>query len=181
MSSPSGSTRIRKTAAIMSAATAVVAIALLAAGVWLWIDDLALDNALSDPAISGGAAIALTPTTRAIVLALGVPVIALILWSLWNAFWLFRAYRAGDVVTLEIGRRIRRMGIALVAFPIASTITNVLSSIVVSLDAPDGQRHIVLSIGSETVIMAITGAMLILAGWSMVEASRIADENRQFI
>jgi hypothetical protein len=57
----------------------------------------------------------------------------------------------------------------------------VLSSIVVSWDAPDGQRHILLSIGSETLIMAITGAMLILAGWSMVEATRIADENRQFV
>lgn len=173
------SERIRRIAAVMSIATVVVAVLLAGAGVYVAVDLSALSTALQTAGVdismaTGGAA-------RAIIVALGLPAIALILWSLWNAFWLFRAYQAGDVVSVEIGRRIRAMGIALVAFPVVTTVTGTLSSMVASWGAAAGSGQIVVSISSQSVIMAITGAMLVMVGWSMVEAARIAEENRQFV
>lgn len=175
-----GSPRIRRIAGTMSIATVVLAVLLFSAGVYVALDMTALYEAirslgLADPV--GG----LAPGLRIVAASLGLPALGLILWSLWNAFWLFRAYGAGEIVSLEIGRRIRRIGITLVAFPLVTTVTNLLTSIVVSWDEPEGQRIMSLSISSEAVIMAITGAILIMVGWSMVEAARIADENRQFV
>lgn len=180
MSTESSSTpRLRRIAAGMSAATVALAILLVAAAVYIAVDMTALSDALRDGGVAS-ATVPLSPTLRALAIALGVPTTTLILWSLWNAFRLFRAYRAGAVVSLEIGRRIRRMGGALIAFPIVSTVTNIVTGLVVSWDNPDG-RQLVLSISSEAIVMAITGAMLMMVGWSMVEAARIADENRQFV
>lgn len=181
MPTPTASTpRLRRIASGMSAATVVLAILLVAAAVYLAVDTAAFGAALRD----GGVAISistLTPVLRTLALALGLPSLALILWTLWNAFWLFRAYRAGEVVSLEIGRRIRRIGGTLVAFPFVSTVTSVLTSVVVSWNNPEGQRQLVLSIGSDAIVLVVTGAMLMMVGWSMVEAARIADENRQFV
>ncbi|MCC6735903.1 MAG: hypothetical protein IT534_07210 [Bauldia sp.] len=173
------SERIRRIAATMSVATIVVAVLLAGAGVYVAVDLSALSTALR----SAGVELAGTTgaVAHALIVALGLPAMGLILWSLWNAFWLFRAYQSGDVVSVEIGRRIRAMGIALLAFPVVTTLTGMLSSIVVSWGAAEGSGRIVVSVSSESVIMAITGAMLILVGWSMVEATRIAEENRQFV
>jgi hypothetical protein len=172
--------RLRRIASGMSAATVVLAILLVAAAIYLAVDTAAFGEALREGGVAGSIA-SLTPALRTLALALGLPSLALILWTLWNAFWLFRAYRAGEVVSLEIGRRIRRIGGTLVAFPFVSTAASVLTSIVVSWNNPEGQRQLVLSIGSDAIVMVVTGAMLMMVGWSMVEASRIADENRQFV
>ncbi len=172
--------RLRRIAAGMSTATVVLAILLLAAAIYIAVDGTAFGEALRDGPVAGGT-LSIAPTLRTVAIVLGLPTLALILWSLWNAFWLFRAYRAGEIVSLDIGRRIRRMGGTLVAFPIVSTVTNVLTGIVVTWDSGEGQRQVSLSISSEAVIMAITGAILIMVGRSMVEAARIADENRQFV
>lgn len=171
--------RMRSIAAAMSVATIVVAVLLVGAGIYIAFDLSAMAGALR------AAGVVLTEpagaTVRVIIVALGLPALGLILWSLWNAFWLFRAYRAGDIVTVGIGRSIRRMGIALLAFPFATTVTNLLSTMVISWNNPEGQRQVVLSVSSESMIMAITGAILVMVGWSMVEAARIVDENRQFV
>lgn len=171
--------RIRRIAAIMSTTTVVIAVLIVAAGIYVAVDLSALASAM----MTLGVEVSGTTGTvvRTVVVALGLPALGLILWSLWNAFWLFRAYQAGDVVSVEIGRRIRAMGIALLAFPLVTTFTGVLSSIAFSWGAANGEGRIVLNISSQSVIMAISGAMLILVGWSMVEAARIADENRQFV
>lgn len=181
MTANPGSNRMRRVATIMSAATIALGVLLMTANAIVWLDDSVLSATLRSGAIAANVESAPNAVQKAIGFGLSLPLLALMLWGLWNAFRLFQSYRRIDVLTPETGRRIRRVGIALVLIPIVSTITGTLSGLALTWNNSEGHRQFAISVSSNSLLMLISGAMLIMIGWTMVEAARIAEEHRQFV
>ena len=107
--------------------------------------------------------------------------LAAIEWGLWNAALLFRTYAAGSVLTEVAGRRLRHFGAALIALPVVTFFLHPVGSFLLTMNNPPGQRQIALSADLGGLILVVAGAIIIGVGWGMVEAARIADENRSFV
>lgn len=173
MSTPDRERRLRRAATAMGAVTLVLAVGLVAATIATWLGN-------GWPQMPAGAA---EPgaTQRILALAIGLPILGVMLWALWNAFHLFRAYRAGGVLfRVETGQRLRRIGVALLVVPLVSVVTNAVNGVVLTWHIPQG-RQLAIGISSDAILLLIVGAIVTMIGWTMTEAARIADEHRQFV
>jgi len=79
-----------------------------------------------------------------------------------------------------VPRRLRRMGLALVASAALQPVGGALLSIAVSSFA-GGQRRLALPLSPDDVGVAVIGAVLIAIAAAAREAVRLADENAHFI
>ena len=165
----------------MHALTVALAVAAVVVYGLMWLSPEALDDAIRREMVPGGVSYVLTPPVAATAFVLGCFPIAAVVWGLWNAALLFRDYGAGRVLPAIVGRRLRHFGAALIALPATAFIVRVAGSLLLTMNNPPGQRHIILSADLGSLVLAVAGAILIAAGWGMVEAARIADENRRFV
>ncbi|MDB5528085.1 MAG: hypothetical protein JWR51_1188 [Devosia sp.] len=69
------------------------------------------------------------------------------------------------------------MGLSVVAKPVSA----MLLSILLSWNAPAGQRQLIIQFDSDTLIMALFAATIAALGWAMQKAAAIAEENSQFV
>ncbi len=58
---------------------------------------------------------------------------------------------------------------------------NALFSLALSIDMPEGQKHLVFRLGSDEVWIGLTGAMVLVTAWIMGEAAAMAEENKSFV
>lgn len=94
---------------------------------------------------------------------------------------LFRLYRAGDPLAPEAGPLIQSIGANLLCAAGLGVLLRPVSSPLLTLSNPPGERMIALSVGSSDIGFILVAGLLVLIGWSMSEAQRIAAENREFI
>jgi len=111
--------------------------------------------------------------------ALAVPCVPL-LAAVREALLLCRLVSVGQVFTAEVPRRLRRMGMALIASAALQPLGGALLSIVVSRFI-GGQQHLAIALSPDYVGVAVIGAVLIAVAAAAREAVRIADENAHFI
>ncbi len=97
------------------------------------------------------------------------------------SYKLFRGVRGEGVFTLDVGKRLRRIGGLLLAIVPVSIVSNTLAVMVLSLANPAGHRIVRVSVGDSDVYAVIIGLLLLIVGHIMVEAVRIADENKAFV
>jgi hypothetical protein len=148
----------------------------LAATTLLWPALLAYQPALAGLSLDPGK---LDMGGRAAALvSLAVPALP-ILYAVAEALGLCRLMRRGEVFTAEVPRRLRRMGIALVAAGALQPLGGLLLSLVVSRFA--GQPHVSIALSSDHVGVAVIGAVLIAVAAAAREAVRLADENSRFV
>ena len=102
-----------------------------------------------------------------------------ILWAVAEALRLCRLTIQGALFTAEVPRRLRRMGIALVAAGALHPVGAALLSLVVSSFA--GTRRLSIALSSDDVGVAVIGAVLIAVAAAAREAVRLADENSRFV
>ncbi|WP_422368013.1 DUF2975 domain-containing protein [Pelagibius sp.] len=123
---------------------------------------------LSDPIAAAWLSIAALPT-------------ALSLWGLWNALKLFLGYREGAVFTEIAGRRLTYMGIALAMTPLAQILMTAATSVLLTMHNQVGQRQLTISMTETHLVVGVAGAMLLVIGWVLAEAARLAEDNRQIV
>jgi len=111
--------------------------------------------------------------------ALTLPALPL-LAAVREALLLCRLMSGGQIFTVEVPRRLRRMGLALVASAALQPVGGALLSIAVSSFA-GGQRRLALPLSPDDVGVAVIGAVLIAIAAAAREAVRLADENAHFI
>ena len=175
MTASHSESRVRRLAGLMSWVTLALGALMTAASIYLWLD-------WSAPAPTSPEFTQISAGTQASLLALvGLPALGLMLWGLWNAFWLFRNLRGGAVFVTETGTRIHRVGFAILLLPFVGVLSRTAGTVITSWNNPPGEHEISVSISSADVVMLVAGAMLLLLGWAMAKATSIADENRQFV
>ncbi len=173
--------RVRAASRILKALTTlgglgVLAVAVAFAAVPGWFDAV-VPNAFPD--LAPGTVI--TPVKRAGLLALMAVPLAAVLFGLWHVRLLFGTYARGEVFTAAAARHIRMTGLAMAANALAAIIAHSLGSVLLTYDNAPGARQFSIALGSDTYLLFLTGGLLIVIGWIMGEAARLADENRQIV
>jgi hypothetical protein len=121
------------------------------------------------------------PTTTWVGLALGL-IPALFTWRAVNAMRrLFSLYRRGDPLAPQAGPLIKSIGSNLLVAACLGVVMVPVQSGLMSLANPEGERAISVSLNSSNIGFLLVAGLLLLIGWSMSEASKIAAENKEFI
>ncbi|WP_249694089.1 DUF2975 domain-containing protein [Stappia sp. WLB 29] len=167
----------RTMATITLVAAAAVPAALLAV---LVFHPPGLDDWLME-ALKASSRTVLTPETRIAAMVIAAVPAALGVMVLLLLHRLFLGFARGQILVPASGRILRRIGIVIVALGPLEILLRALASVVLSLPNPPGQREVVVGISSDDITTIISGILLIVLGWTLEEAARIADENRQFV
>lgn len=109
-----------------------------------------------------------------------LPVLAL-LWVLDTLRTLFACYREGDVLTAQSAHLILRAGKGLIWLAALNVAVQPFASVLLSWQAPPGQRELAIGIGQAEIGFLFVAGLLTLIGWAMSEAARQADENKAFV
>jgi hypothetical protein len=173
--------RLLRVSGWLSHAAKIVALLLLAANAVMWlVPEFAADAARSQSSL-GTAPITLTLGARAAALVVSFAYVGLMALALWTVAGLFAAFAAGAIFVPETGKRLRRLGVLLLAFAVLSPFVRAVIGLIVTIGNEAGQRMIALSISSQDVIVALIAALLIVLGHIMAEAALIAEDNRQIV
>lgn len=142
-----------------------------------WLDE----NLRREIAVGEGVSLAITPATRTIAYLMMLSVTAIFIFALWTAYRLFADYARGEIFTELAASRLSRIGWAVVAMSPSSTLVDTLSTIVLTINNPPGQRHVSITLDATDLIAIVGGLVLVAVGRIMLEATRVAEENRQFV
>jgi hypothetical protein len=173
--------RIIRMSRAMAWVTLAVAVGLpLALAITAVADPAGFDRWLVD-ALSAGSGTILTPTARILCIALGVIPLTLIVTGLLILRRLFLGFARGAVLVPESGRRLRRIGVIVALLAPVTIVAGSLASLAASWANAPGSRELAVGLSGNDVLAVISGALLVVLGWTLEEAARIADENRQFV
>ncbi len=105
----------------------------------------------------------------------------LLVYAMWRISRLFACYERGRIFAPVAAGHIRAAGTALAGSGGLSIPINTLAVLLMTYDNAPGKRMLEISISSTNYATLLFGCLLIVIGWVMHEAARVADENRQFI
>lgn len=123
-----------------------------------------------------------TSALTQVLLTLGIWLeLATILYAQWHMAGLFRSYARDQALSPKAAICIRGIGLATLARALLSLLTTPYLSLVLSIDAPQGQRSFAVALNTETIALALAGGMMLLIGTVMAQAVTIARENEGFV
>lgn len=110
-----------------------------------------------------------------------VPAVALGLFLLWTLWRLFGEFAAGRALGRTALAGLRRFAWALLAVALAQPLLAALLSVLLTLDAPPGQRQLVLSLGWHDYMALLLATVLLTIAHVMHSAVRAVEENEGFV
>lgn len=105
--------------------------------------------------------------------------LSLLICALYQARQMFVAFARGEVLTADTAMRLRGMAVALTAFGLSIPLIRLLTGLVI-VTAPSGP-YWVLEFTLSDYFVTLLGGLMLAISWSMVEAARVAEENKGFI
>lgn len=114
-------------------------------------------------------------------IALGLPTLCAMLWTLFQMRRLFGTYRSGDVLTQLSACLTLRIGLGMIALTGLKLLTGMAQSVVLSWAAPAGQRALAVALSNGEVGFLLAAGLLTVIGWAMREAAVVAEDHRGFI
>lgn len=107
---------------------------------------------------------------------------AVFMWlAVYKMCGLFGVYYGGDPLAPQAGPLIKSIGTyLLIGAALAVAVVPVQSGLM-SMSNPVGERSISITLNSSTVGFILVAGLLLLIGWSMTEASKVAAENKEFV
>jgi len=138
---------------------------------------LALDGVRLMPLLHG----AFTEAVRWRLVGVTALPVALALAALWQLWCLFGHYGQGDVFGAPALARLRRFSWLAVAVAVAQPVSNVLMSVAISLDNPQGERMLQVVLSTNDYALLLLSLVLVALARVVSEASRLAEENEQFV
>ena len=114
--------------------------------------------------------------TRALALLVSMLPMSIAIYTLITLKVLFSLYAQGVIFSARNVTCFRRLGFALIAWVIATTLFTPLISGVLSYGAAAGKGVIVAKFGIEEVIMLIISGVVIVVSWAMNEGCKLKDE-----
>jgi Protein of unknown function (DUF2975) len=149
--------------------------------IWIWFSPAAVETLVMPRLGLEGMPVTLDVWTRTMGFAVCTVPMAVLVWLLYHAYALFDGYRLGHLFTDEAPVRLRRIGLSLLALAFLRPVTATLLGVVLTLSNPPGQRLLAIGVSIDDYIIAAIGGLLLAIGHVMVEAKRLADDNRQIV
>lgn len=115
-----------------------------------------------------------------LVAVTAVPV-ALALASLWQLWCLFGLYGRGEVFGAPAAQRLRRFSWMALVVAVAQPVSDVLMSVAISLDNPRGERMVQVMLSTNDYALLLLALVFVALARVMSEATRLAEENEQFV
>lgn len=133
------------------------------------------------PNIAGVDLAEATPAQRWRGLLGSLPAVALGLFLLWTLWRLFGEFAAGRALGRPALAGLRRFAWALLAVALAQPLLGGLMSVLLTLDAPPGQRQLVLSIGWHDYMALLLATVLLSIAHVMHAAVLAVEDNEGFV
>ncbi len=172
--------RIRRVSSFMAWLVTIGGLALVAFFAWFWSDPDLLKGWLQE-FTQLPVTIPLTPLAYWGSFAAASLPFALGLATLWVTRRLFLGYARGDIFTLAAARRLTAIGGLLLASMGAGVVARTLATLALTWENPPGQRQLAVSLSSHDFALAVLALLLMVVGWILGEAARLAEENRLFV
>lgn len=99
----------------------------------------------------------------------------------WNIRQLFDQFRKAAFFAPQTLSRMIKIGIWLLAFGAFEILSDPITSVLLTLDYPVGERQVEMEFDGGELFFLIFGSLMLVFGWIMREAATIAEENRQFV
>lgn len=104
---------------------------------------------------------------------------------LTNALWTLRnlcaRFQKADFFSPRTLKHVAFAGIWLISFAIFDVASDPVAALIATMDYPEAQRIVDVTVDGGEISCMILGALLLLLGWIMREAALLAEENRQII
>lgn len=171
--------RLRRIAVIAewTALAGAATVAAFVAYLWLtpgaWLTYLAKDVPNAPSRLDAGVETlaGLIGTTPALIFVL----------AMWEARGLFRELRFGTLFGQTVTRHLLRLGwLALVA-ALGGVVVRLLVGLVLTWDNPEGQRQLILAIGTNEITAMIAGLLFLAFALVVNEARRLEDDSRSIV
>lgn len=118
---------------------------------------------------------------RILALIVGMIPVGLGVYGLYWLRRLFGLYRAGQVFTVANSRCLKMFAWTQIISGLLQPVIGAALSVIVSWNNPPGQRMLSITLDSNMVGTVLFGLLILIIAWVMGEASRVADENAQFV
>ena len=118
---------------------------------------------------------------RAGAAVIGAIPLAVLVWALLRVRQTFIAFAAGRIFSSEAIAGLRDFAIGVGVSALAKPLVTMLLSLYLTWGQPQGQRQLVVMLGSDTLLFVLFAAIFLSATWIMRQAAAVAEENRQFI
>lgn len=148
---------------------------------WVWLTPSWVETYVAPRLGLHGVAVDLDGATRLAGFAISMMPMAVLLYLLHQAYALFDSFRLGDVFNAMSPVRLRRIGLCMVALALLRPITATLLGLALTWSNPPGQRILSVAVSIDDYMIGAFGGLILAIGHVMVEAARIADDNRQIV
>lgn len=157
----------------------IITLPILVALYWLWADagTLAVHSNLSPSAIQGE----LLSWQRMVGGLLAEIPLVLLLLGVWEARRCFLLFATGQIFTATAVNCLRRFAGWALASAMAAIVAGVVSSVVMTLNNPEGMRYLAVGIGSDQFFLALFAGMVWLMAGVISQGQALAEENATFI
>jgi hypothetical protein len=107
--------------------------------------------------------------------------LSLLLGALWTLRGLFARFQNAEFFTGRTLDAMASLGFWLISYAIFDFASDPVSTLIATMDYPEGQRVVDVSVDGGEIFCMILGTLMLLLGWVMREAAALAEENRQIV
>ena len=100
---------------------------------------------------------------------------------LTGAFLTLGAFRTHDPLSLKSAKSVRFLGITIILYALSKIATFSLVVIALTYDNPPGTKEFAIAVDTHTLVTLMIGVIIVVIGHMLTEATRVAEENKQFI
>lgn len=170
--------RLCRSGAALAGLTAVV---FVVGNVAMWLVPEGAEYAARSASDMRTQQIFITPLVQWVGLCVTTLHLCVLAWGLLSMRTLFKLLAVGKVFVAETGVLLRRFGTALLIY---AALTPFVRSAMAPLVTHDPVKHeLFLSFGIDEyeIVVALVGALILVFGSVMADATRIAEENREIV
>jgi hypothetical protein len=177
---PAPMDRVRRIARWVRAMALVGGVLLLTLGVTLWMSPAwVVKVAASEAGIEMTSPV--TPAMQWGGALVGMVPVSLGLFALFQVWQLFGDYGRGAIFTPGATLRLRRLAWSLIGVAAVQVLARTATGLVLTMNNPPGQKMLVIRLSSHDYVLLLFGVLLLAIAWVMVEATRLAQENAEFV
>jgi hypothetical protein len=177
---PAPMDRVRRIARWVRAMALVGGVLLLMLGVTLWMSPAwVAEVAASEAGIEMTSPV--TPAMQWGGALVGMVPVSLGLFALFQVWQLFGDYGRGAIFTPGATLRLRRLAWSLIGVAAVQVLARTATGLVLTMNNPPGQKMLVIRLSSHDYVLLLFGVLLLAIAWVMVEATRLAQENAEFV